>query len=100
MAGIQKVSCESMKRDAATLAEILGKMPKTIEQLHISLKNLARCWEGPAWNAYQNQVNQDIQEIYEIYNYLAELQKSLGKGREIYLKTEYDIYTDLKSLWI
>lgn len=100
MADIQRVSCNTMKRDAEALEAVLKKLPKEIERMQASMRNLAHCWEGPAWQVYQHQVNEDIQNMTEVYKNLAELQKKLGKGRDIYLRTEHDVYTDLKSLWI
>ena len=100
MANEQRVSCNSMKNDAESLSKTLKNIPRTIDQLQVSMRNLFRCWEGPAWEAFQTQVNNDIQYMYEVYQSLVELQKALGQGRDIYLRTEYDIYTDIKSLWI
>jgi uncharacterized protein YukE len=100
MGNVLKVSCKEMKNDAEALSAALTKIPETIEQLQISMRKLYQCWEGPAWEAFQVQVNKDIQNMYEVYEILVALQKALGKGRDIYLRTEYDIYTDIKSLWI
>ena len=100
MDGIQRISCQSMKRDAEQLSEILKDIPETIEELRVSMRKLSQCWEGPAWATFQTQLNKDIQNMLEVYECLVELQKSLGEGRDIYLKTEFDVYTDLKGLWI
>ena len=100
MATTQRVSCNSMKSDAEALSVALKDIPKIIEQLQVSMRNLAQCWEGPAWAAFQMQVNRDIQNMLEVYENLAELQKGLGSGRDIYLRTEYGAYTDLKKIWV
>ena len=100
MANTQRVSCKSMKSDAEALSAAIKNIPQTIDQLQVSMKNLSHCWEGPAWEAYQIQINKDVEKIREVYVLLVELQKSLGQGRDIYLKTEYDVYTDIKTLWI
>lgn len=100
MATTQRVSCNSMKSDAEALSVALADIPKTIEQLQVSMRNLAHCWEGPAWAAFQMQVNKDIQTMQEVYEQLVKLQKGLGSGRDIYLKTEYKAYMDLKKIWI
>lgn len=76
------------------------KRPSVIEELRVSMRKLSQCWEGPAWATFQTQLNKDIQNMLEVYECLVELQKSLGEGRDIYLKTEFDVYTDLKGLWI
>ena len=67
MATTQRVSCNSMKSDAEALSVALKDIPKTIEQLQVSMRNLAQCWEGPAWAAFQMQVNRDIQNMLEVY---------------------------------
>ena len=100
MANIQRVSCRSMKNDAEALSRALKNIPQTIDQLQVSMRNLSRCWDGPAWEAFQTQMNKDIQDMRDLYGLLVELQKALGKSRDTYLRTEYDIYTDIKSLWI
>ncbi|MCD7884794.1 MAG: WXG100 family type VII secretion target [Lachnospiraceae bacterium] len=100
MASIQRVSCKNMEKDAEALSTALKDIPQTITQMQASLKNLASCWEGPAWAAFQEQVNKDIENINEVYQCLTELQKGLGTGRETYLRTEFDVYTDVKALLI
>ncbi len=100
MADVQRVSCDSMKRDSESLSEALRDIPQTIDRLQASMRKLSQCWEGPAWEAFQMQVNRDIQNMYEVYRSLVELQKAIGKGRDTYLRTEHDVYTDIKSLWI
>lgn len=100
MASDQRISCREMKNDAEALSEALRDIPNTIDRLQVSMRNLSRCWEGPAWEAFQTQVNHDIQNMQEVYQHLIELQKGLGKGHDIYLRSEYDVYTDLKSIWI
>lgn len=99
MAGVQKVSCNRMKADAEALQSELKNIPKTIEQLAASMQKLSQCWEGPAWAAFQNQVNSDVQNMNEVYKSLVELQKGLGNGRETYLRTEFDVYSDLKLIF-
>ena len=100
MASVQRVSCRSMRADAEALSKALERIPKNIELLQGSLRNLMRCWDGPAWAAFQTQVNTDIQNMQEVYQKLVKIQKALGKGREEYLQTEYDVYVDVKRLWI
>lgn len=100
MANIQRVSSKGMKKDGEDFSAALKDIPQTIDQLQISMRNLAQCWEGPAWEAFQGQVNRDIQNMHETYQILVELQKHLVEGRETYLRTEYDVYTDIKSLWV
>ncbi len=100
MANIQRVSCENMIKDAETLSTALKDIPQTISQMQTSLKNLASCWEGPAWAAFQEQVNKDIENMNEVYQCLTELQNGLGNGRDTYLRTEFDVYTDIKALFI
>lgn len=95
-----RVSCSAMKSDGEKLAAELKEIPQIIERLHNSVKSLAACWDGPAWASYQNQVNKDIENMKEVYGTLVQLQKALGTGRDTYLKTEFDIYTDIKGLWI
>ena len=46
------------------------------------------------------QIVHGMAEYVERYENLAELQKGLGSGRDIYLRTEYGAYTDLKKIWI
>lgn len=89
-----------MKNDSEALAALLKQLPVTIDRLQVSMRNLSHCWEGPAWEAYQHQVTRDIQNLQEMHKCLVELQKGLGKGRDTYLRTEYDVYTDIKLLWI
>lgn len=98
MADIQRVSCPQMKKDAEDLDRVLKNIPQTINQLQVSMRNLAVCWDGPAWEAFQTQVNRDIQNMNEVYKILIELQKGLGKGRETYLRTEFSVYAEMELL--
>lgn len=100
MANYQEIRCNKMQQDAMELSEALTNIPATIEQLQITMRNLSRCWEGAAWAAFQTDVNKNIKNMEETYKKLVELQKALATGREKYLRAEFDIYTDIKTLWI
>lgn len=100
MASIQRISSRGMRTDAEEFSTVLKDIPQIMEQLQTSMTNLARCWEGPAWSSFQAQVNSDIQNMHETYQTLVQLQQHLAEGRETYLRAEYDVYTDMKSLWI
>ena len=100
LSNIQKISCKSMQKDAEELEMVLKNLPQTIEQLQVSMRKLSSCWNGPAWENFQFQVNKDIQNISVLYKDLTELQKSLSESRNIYLQTEFNIYKDIKSIWI
>ena len=100
MANIQKISCNSMKKDAQELEGVLKNIRQIIEQLQVSMRRLSYCWDGPAWSAFQLQINNDIQEMKDLYQNFVKLQKALGEGSNIYLKTEFNVYKDIKSIWI
>ena len=100
LADIQRISCKSMQNDAEELEAILKRIPKIIEQLQVSMRKLSSCWNGPAWENFQHQVNKDIQNMNELYENLTELQKALSDGRDVYLKTEFNNFKAIKSILI
>lgn len=100
MADKQKISCGSMKRDAEELETLLKNVPQLMETIKISMRKLANCWEGPAWETFQVQVNKDIQNMNDVYIKLTELQKKLGQGSNIYLSTEDKVNAAFRSIWL
>lgn len=100
MADKQRISCDSMKKDAQNLEVALKNIPQMMEAMRVSMRKLANCWEGPAWEAFQIQVNKDIKQMDELYEVVIKLQENLGQGRDIYLDTETKVNLLFRTLWI
>lgn len=100
MADKQRISCNSMKKDAQDLEAALKNIPQTVESIRASMRKLSSCWEGPAWENFQMQINKDIEQMNEIYETVTKLQKNLGQGRNIYLDTETKVNLSFRNLWI
>ena len=84
-----------MERDARELSMIMRQLPQAREQMMIAMRNLSRSWEGPAWETFQAQVYKDMNYLEEVIAQAAQLEESLAKGREIYLRAEFDVYSSM-----
>ena len=66
MSNYIKVSVPKMKRNAEQLQANVDKIPQFVNSLDASMKNLGACWEGPAWIAFQQQVESDILYLLDV----------------------------------
>ena len=67
-----KTSSKTIKRDAERIKELTDSIPKLVDELKDALLRLDGCWEGSAWNQYQNTNAENIEILQDIYKYYVE----------------------------
>lgn len=61
-----RISTQQLSQDRNTLQEEIKGIGKAVEELSDEMQLLGQTWEGPAWNAFQVQVAEDIGNMQEI----------------------------------
>lgn len=98
MAGYLKVSANSIKSDAEKIDELKEKVPMLLKDLETSMGQLANCWEGPAWAAYQVKVSEYMEMLSEIYEYLTKYTGSMKEAEKDYTRAEQDICVAIRNV--
>ena len=93
-----KVSASKMASDVEEMKKLIDELPMRIDEIETSMKKLSSCWEGEAWEAFQNQVNSDISNMNEMYNFLNKYLHVFGNAKGEYLRKEKDIYGRIDSV--
>ena len=87
MNNIWKISTPRMIKDEEAIQAQSEKIPEFIRELDSSMKRLGQCWEGTAWQSFHQQVELDIENMMEIYewmrNYLVAMSQSVKKYGEV-----------------
>lgn len=84
MSNYIRVSISRMKNSGEELAVDIEKIPQVVRELEDSMRRLGACWEGPAWLAFQQQVEMDILNILELYDWLRHFLETLSVGEKKY----------------
>lgn len=87
-----KVSIPRMTQDADKLQSDFQRIPQFIQELDGSMKRLGGCWEGPAWIAFQQQVESDILNMLDVYDWLRKLLQAMSEAEKIYGDSEKRSY--------
>ena len=93
-----KVSTTNMASDISELEGLLKAVPRLIEDLQSSMTSLGNCWEGEAWQAFQGQVSDDIDNMYELYRFLGTFLETFGNAADTYQQTEQSVYDAVHSI--
>ncbi len=88
MSTVIKVSAEQMTRDGESIASRVENITNDIGGLADAMKQLASCWEGPAWNAFQNDVSTSIEDMNEICRFFSVYLDELNDAKKVYRKCE------------
>lgn len=92
MSNYIKVSIPKMKSDGDQLHADIEKIPQFIRELDGAMKTLGTCWEGPAWIAFQQQVESDILNMLDVYDWLRKFLQELSEAEKIYGTCEEKSY--------
>lgn len=87
-----KVSVPKLKRTGETVHTDAEKIPQFVQELEDTMKSLGSCWEGPAWNAFQQQVKSDILNILEVYDWLRKYLEAASEVEKVYGNCERQSY--------
>lgn len=86
------VSIPRMKGMGDGLHADIEKIPQFINELDDSMRNLGQCWEGPAWMTFQQQVESDILNVLDVYDWMRRFLQALSEGEKIYGTCEKNTY--------
>ena len=92
MSNLIKVSVPKMNGDCEKLQADFQKIPDVIHDLEDAIKRLGTCWEGPAWIAFQQQVQTDINNMYELCEDLKGYLQSMAEAEKKYGECEQKTY--------
>lgn len=71
MGTYMKVSTQRLEEDKAAIQNELKGISQSVEELSQEMQLLGQTWEGPAWDAFQNQAASDIENMQAIYEKLS-----------------------------
>ena len=100
MSNYIKVSVPKMKIDWERLQTEVEKIPEFISELDSSMKGLSQCWDGPAWVAFQQQVESDIVNMLDVYDWLRILVTTMSDVEKIYGDSEERSYSCVEKVRI
>ena len=100
MGNYVKVSIPRMKNSGEELDADIRQIPQFVRGLDDAMRHLGSCWEGPAWITFQQQVESDILNILEVYDWLRQFLQAFSDGEEIYGICEKESYDCIKRVRI
>ena len=89
-----------MKDEREQLQEEYQKIPTFVHELDASMKKLSTCWEGPAWITFQQQVESDILNMLDLYDWYREYLQNHAEVEKIYGDTEKKTYEMVEDIRI
>ena len=98
MADYIKVSSQRIGQDRASILGDLKEIKNAISSLENEMELLGQTWEGPAWNAFQNQVASDIENMQLIYDKLSDFMQQMEYAQKSYAKCETKVEQLIKSI--
>ena len=100
MADYIRVSSGQIGQDYSSIQGEIKEIENAITSLAEEMQMLGQTWEGPAWNAFQNQVTSDIENMQQIYEKLSEFLQHIDYAKSSYGKCEMKVEQLVKSIWI
>lgn len=88
MSSVIKVSAQRMTKDGEAIAASADSIAEDIRSLAAAMKNLSACWEGPAWNAFQNEVNLSLGDMEEVCKFFSLYLEELNDAKKVYRRCE------------
>ena len=89
-----------MKADSDRLHENMERIPQFVRDLDATMKSLGACWEGPAWITFQQQVESDILNMLDLYDWLRNYLQAISGAEKIYGENEEKNYRTIEKLHI
>lgn len=100
MSNYVKVSISRMKEDGEQLHTQIEQIPQFVRELEAAMKSLGSCWEGPAWVAFQQQVESDIINMLDVYDWLRKYMQALSDAGKVYGDCEEKSYSGIERIRI
>ena len=98
MGNIIKVSASEMKKDASNLENDTKHLEKEIIRLTELMQALSNCWEGEAWNAYEQQTKENLKQLVNVCNMELEFVKTFKQSIYTYQRMEQRVREDVDSI--
>lgn len=77
-----------MTQDGENIAARAEDIMQDINSLADAMRELSVCWEGPAWNTFQNEVALSVQDMEEVCRFFSLYLNELNDSKRIYRKCE------------
>ncbi|MBR2675254.1 MAG: WXG100 family type VII secretion target [Mogibacterium sp.] len=100
MSKVIRVSADKMKRDRSRIDTKIDDMQADVNKLADAMRDLATCWEGPAWSSFQNSVNESMKEMDEVCRFLSNYLSDLSKAESLYRQCENDNRNNIRRVRI
>lgn len=84
MADYIKVSDQQIGQDYSSIQGQLMEIENEITVLGEEMQMLGETWEGPTWNAFQNQVAMDLENMQQIKKKLSEFLQHMEYAKSSY----------------
>lgn len=95
-----KVSANGISNDAERIKALTDSAPQLMKELEQAMYTLNECWEGAAWNAYQNTSADYIEILEEIYEYYGKYITNLHQASQTYTRAEQDVMSAVNSRFV
>jgi len=95
-----RVSIPKMEGDGDRLHADMEKIPQFIQELEASMNRLGACWEGPAWITFQQQVQSDILNMLDVYEWLRKYAQAMSDSEKAYGNCERKSYDSIDQVRI
>lgn len=82
------VSGSHMTRDGEMIADKADNITSDINALADAMRSLGGCWEGPAWEAFQNSVAISIEDMKDVCNFFSLYIEELNDAAKVYRRCE------------
>ena len=94
-----KVSVPRMKNDGEKLQKGFESIPQMIEKLDVSMAKLAQCWKGPAHSVFREQVEKDITNMLDVYQWMKKFLEAHGEAQKVYGNCEQKTFDCISGIW-
>lgn len=100
MADYIKVSSEHIGQDYHSIQGQLMDIENEIRSLGEEMRTLGQSWEGPTWNAFQSQVDRDLENMQQISRKLSDFLQHMEYAKSSYGECERKVEELVKSIGI
>lgn len=95
-----RVSSERMGQDYSQIQGKLMEIENEITSLGEEMQMLGQTWEGPTWNAFQNQLARDLENMQQISKKLSEFVQHMEYAKSSYGECERKVEQLVRSIGI
>lgn len=100
MANYIKVSTQRLEQDRDSIQGELEGVRRAVERLGEEMQMLGQTWEGPAWQAFQNQAASDIENMQSVCSKINGFLRHMEYAGKEYRACESQVQDLVNSIWI